>query len=248
MREEFTFRIAGSLSPDDFPLERLGEYLKALGEMFGESAYVHFGGLSPGSTIVAVRVDDVAIPKVAARVRSIAAGDAPPAALKAFDRVDNMLREDNATGQLIGTGDNVIHVDFPGRDRPEPVAYGPIKQVGVIDGEVHRVEGKDATVHVGLIDGLRSYSLEAPASMGHELAALFRSGVVRFHGEGTWYRRGPGDWELRKFKIASFDNLDSAPLSEAVARLRAVGPGGWANVPDALGELAAEREAGESRH
>ena len=84
--------------------------------------------------------------------------------------------------------------------------------------------------------------------MGHELAALFRAGVVRFHGEGTWYRRGPGEWELRKFKIASFETLNSAPVSDAIARLRTAGSGGWASLPDALGELTAERETGDSRH
>lgn len=32
MANEFTFRIAGSYKPDDIPMERLGEYLVALGD------------------------------------------------------------------------------------------------------------------------------------------------------------------------------------------------------------------------
>lgn len=79
-----------------------------------------------------------------------------------------MLRDDNAKGQLVAR-DNVIHVDFQGRDRPEPLAYGPIKQFGSIDGEVTRIEGRDDTVHLGVRDGSRLYSLEAPANRGQHL-------------------------------------------------------------------------------
>ncbi len=248
MRQEFTFRIAGSYSPADIPLERLGEYLEALGELFGETANVHFGGLEEGSTVVRALVDHAAVPKVEKRVRSVAASDAPAGATKAFERLDDMLREDNATGQIASGTGNVIYVDFPGRDRPAPVAYGPIKQIGVIDGEIFRVEGRDATVHVGIMDGPRTYALEAPASMAHELASLFRSGVIRFRGEGTWYRHGPGDWELRRFKIEGIEELDGAPLGDTVARLRSIGAGDWAGLPGALAELADERREQDSDH
>jgi hypothetical protein len=158
-----------------------------------------------------------------------------------------MLREDNATGELSGGQGNVIHVDFPGRDRPEPVAYGPVKQIGVIDGEVFRVEGRDATVHVGIMDGPRIYALEAPAAMGHDLAALWRSGTVRFRGEGTWYRHGLGEWELKRFKIDGFEVLDSSSLGDAIDRLRGIGSGDWA-APGALSDLAAERGERDSEH
>lgn len=249
MATEFTFRIAGSYSPADIPLERLGEYLTALGELFGEAAHVHFGGLSEGSTLVHARVDEVAAPKVERRVRAVAAGDAPKAATKAFERLDDMLRDDNATGHLAGGDSNVIHVDFPGRNRPEEIPFGPIKQLGSLDGEVFRVEGRDATVHVGIMDGTEIFSLEAPVAMGKELAGLYRDGIVRFHGEGTWYRHGDGRWELRKFRIDRFEgDLDAAPVSDAIARLRAAGPGRWADSPDPLGELRTERDDGASAH
>jgi len=38
------------------------------------------------------------------------------------------------------------------------------------------------TVHVGVMDGLRLYSLEAPAARAQELAAFFRAGPIRFTG------------------------------------------------------------------
>ncbi len=228
-------------------MTRLGEYLRAFGDLLGEETYVHFEAVRRGSTVLVATVDHVAVPKVTARVRNIAAGGLSDDERKAYRRVDDMLRDDNAKGQLVARG-NVIHVDFQGRDRPEPLTYGPIKQFGSIDGEVTRIEGRDDTVHVGVRDGSRSYSLTAPANRGQELAALFRRGPVRFHGEGTWIRAGDGAWELKRFRIDRFTLLDDAPLSEAVNALRAVGAGGWAKVSDPLAELAAERSDDEVRH
>ncbi|SKB85285.1 hypothetical protein [Sphingopyxis flava] len=248
MDREFTFRISGSYSPDEIPLERLGEYLKALGELFGERADVHFKGLELGSTVVRVVVAHAAVPKVEARIKDAGAGDGAPSLIKAYDKIDNLLREDNATGEIADASGNVIYVDFPGRTRVERVAYGPIKQNGTVDGIVFRVEGRDATVHVGIMDGARSYSLEAPASMGQRLAALFRAGPVRFHGNGTWYRNGDGTWELRKFSIDTFEELDDSPLSAAVASIRTAPSSDWRKVEDPIGVLSRERKGGESTH
>lgn len=249
MSFELTFRIAGSYTPATIPLERLGEYMVALGELLGEAANVHFDRLTTSSTVVHAVVEPAAMPKVERRVRSAAVGEGPPTALKAFRKLDDLLHDDNATGHLSGGENNVIHVDFAGKNRPTRIPYGPIKQIGVIEGEVFRVEGSDATVHVGVMDGQRRYSLEAPERMGQELAALFRKGLVRFHGEGTWYRHEEGAWELRKFKIDRVEGgLDAAPIGEAVEKLRAAGLGGWDNVPNPIGELLAERGTAASEH
>ena len=230
-------------------MERLGEYLVALGELFGQKDSVHFARLTESSTVVHATVEPPAVPKVERRVRSVAAGEGSSGARKAYDRLDHMLRSDNATGVLVGGEGNVIRVDFQGRERPAEVVYGPIKQTGTLDGEVVRVEGKDATVHVGIIDGTESFSLEAPEAMGRELAALFRIGPVRFHGEGTWYRHGNGRWELRRFKIDRIENnLDRAPITDVVAALRKIGTGGWSESSDPIADLLAERRGGESKH
>lgn len=230
-------------------MERLGEYLVALGELLGEPASVHFDKLSAGSTVVHAQVEPAAMPKVERRVRLVAAGEGSKSSRKAFDRIDAMLRDDNATGHLAGGESNVIRVDFEGKNRPPELVYGPIKQLGSLDGEVIRVEGRDATVHVGIIDGSALYSLEAPEAMGRELAGLFRIGPVRFHGEGSWIRHGDGRWELKKFKIDRIESdLDRMPISGVVNQLRQIGVGDWAHLDDPLGELRNERGEGERGH
>ncbi|KTE25813.1 MULTISPECIES: hypothetical protein [unclassified Sphingopyxis] len=245
---EFTFRISGSYSPDDIPLERLGEYLKALGELFGERANVHFRSLELGSTVVRAIVDHAAVPKVEARIQCIATGNAGAALAKAYERIDALLRDDNATGEIADSSGQVIHVDFPGRKRVEPMVYGPIKQQGTLDGTVFRVEGRDSTVHVGIMDGERNYSLEAPAAMGKQLAALFRAGPIRFRGMGTWFRSGNGAWDLRKFVIDGFDELDDGPLSAAIADIRNAPASDWRTMDDPFRSLGEERDDGESTH
>lgn len=249
MSNTFTFRIAGSYTPATIPLERLGEYLVALGALLGEGSNVHFDRISEGSTVVHATVEAPAMPKVERRIRNVAAGEADAATMKAASLIDEMLRDDNATGRLSGGDGNVIFVDFAGRNRPAPVPYGPIKQIGVIEGEVFRVEGKDETVHVGIMDGPKTYKLIAPASMGQELASLFRRGLIRFHGEGTWFRHADGGWELRRFKIDRFEaELAPGPVSEAVAGLRAAGIGDWSKVPDPIAQILSDRGEGASEH
>jgi hypothetical protein len=246
--KEYLFRIAGSYSPATIPLARLGEYLEALGELLGEPANVHFRAIEEGSTVARVMVDHPAAPKVDGRLESLSRGDASEQLSKAYRRIDEMLRADNATGELVGANDNPVRIDFPGRDRPEAITYGPVKQVGVVDGEIFRIEGRDATVHVGVLDGERTYSLDAPAALAQQLAQYFRAGPIRFRGEGTWFRQGNGAWELRRFKIDAFEALDDSPLSAAVGELRKVGPGEWGLAADPIAELLSERRRGDSRH
>lgn len=52
---------------------------------------------------------------------------------------------------------------------------------------------------------------------------------------------------MRRFDIASFEELDEAPLGEIVAQLREVPGNGWKNVVDPAAELRRLRDGGEAR-
>ncbi|WP_420381700.1 hypothetical protein [Novosphingobium sp.] len=247
MSEAYTFKIEGQYKPDDIPLERLGDYLKALADVLGEPANVHFRNLTEGSVVAHIAVDHPAVPKVAHRVMAIATNAADDKLFAAVEKLDRMLAEDNATGELLAT-DNVIRVNFAGRNRPEPLVYGPMKQSGTLDGVVVRIEGRDATVHVGIVDNGRAWSLEAPSSMGRGLAALFHAGPVRFHGVGTWSRQGDGRWHLKKFVIARVEPLDNSPLSDVIDKARRAGPSEWSKLADPHDELRRVRGGEEALH
>ena len=129
MEREYRFRIADSFTPQTLPMERLAEYVAAFAKLLGETENVHFHSIEPGSAVLVASIDVPAQPKVRDRLMKLRDGLGPSDAQKAFADLDEMLRKDNATGTVSSeTGDVVI--PFPGRNRPEPLVYGPFRQDG----------------------------------------------------------------------------------------------------------------------
>ncbi|AHE55555.1 hypothetical protein [Sphingomonas sanxanigenens] len=248
MDQGYTFRISDSYTPSTIPMDRLAQYISALARLLGESGSVHLGPITEGSVKVRAMIDEPAQPKVQERVRGVRIGAPAVDALKAYNDLDEMLREDNASGTLADGDDEVPHsaiiIEFPGKNRPKPVTYGPFKQRGSLDGVVYRIGGADDTKHVAIKDGDRDYSrLEADEATAVRLSRhLFRE-TVRLHGEGTWLRHGNGTWELKKFKIRDFDVLSDEPLDDVIARLRAVGGFPGEDIVQRLLEDRAEGDA-----
>jgi hypothetical protein len=238
---EYRFVIDGAYTPATLPMERLADYMRALADLLGENKQVHFKGVDKGSAILVADVDDPAEVKVFDRLKAVRSGSAPPDAMKAFHVLDDYLRADNAVGRLIaGSHDKVIA--FPGRERPEPLTYGPFKQDGTLDGELIRIGGKDETISVALRDGpIVHTKLETTLEIARQLKHHLFEGIVRLRGTGLWYRGGDGSWELRNFKIIGFEVLDGAPLNEVVDRLRNTPGNKWSEVPDPVRELLEQR-------
>src|ERR1019366_8349542 len=108
--------------------------------------------------------------------------------------LDDMLRKDDATGALTGETEAVI-IAFPGRERPEPLVFGPFKQDGTLDGQVIRVGGRDETVPIHLRDGAVIHTgLHATPELAQAIPKQFLGPVLRLHGTGTWFRSGDGTW------------------------------------------------------
>lgn len=219
--QEYSFTINGGYTPETIPLERLGEYMAALARVLGEETYVHLDSIRAGSVALTIKVDEPAQPKVRERIYSVRNGIASADVEREVERVDEMLRRDNASGSL-ADGQGVV-IPFPGRNRPEPVVYGPFRQQGTIDGEVYRIGGKDKSKHINIHSGDEDVSvLYASEQVAMRLRHHLFGGALRFKGEGTWFRHGDGSWELRNFRVDDFEELGDASLLETVARLRAV--------------------------
>ncbi len=242
--QTYSFTISGGYTPATIPMERLAEYMSGLSKMLGEEAFVHFESVVDGSVALRAKVDEPARPKVLDRVQAVRTDSAPADLRKHYDRLDEMLRKDNAYGALAGE-DNVV-VAFPGRNRPEPIVYGPFKQQGTIDGEVYRIGGKDATKHVNIRSGDQDLSvLYANHAIAMRLRHFLFGGLLRFTGEGTWFRHGNGQWELRTFRIDDFEELADESLIETVAKLRAVTGDAFAADP-VVAILRERRDEGEA--
>ena len=230
---EFDFRIA-AYSPDTIPMERLARYLTELATLMGNAPHVHFKGLRKGSTVVRAVVEQEDIPKVQARLQLVGRPDAPPDVVKCIKAINGLLREDNARGTLKHVRTAQI-IKFPGAEEALPARIGPIKEAGVLDGEIVRVGGKDRTIHIQLIgpDGQEYKLVTTSRDIAKQIAQHLYM-LVRVSGTGTWYRNEEGDWELESFAIQDFGPLEDRSLIEAVAALQAIEGSDWQDTDDPL--------------
>ncbi|MGY4511362.1 hypothetical protein [Bradyrhizobium sp. USDA 3650] len=244
MAIEYRLRIESDMTPATFPMERLAEYLSALARLLGQTQNVHFERLQSGSSVVVARVDDQAVEGVRDRVRQVHTGVGPREALKAYGSIDALLRQDRASGSLSSDVLGVV-IPFPGIERPEPLMFGPYWQDGSLDGEVIRVGGSgkdDTTVPVHLREaGIVHTHLNTTYELSKQIAKFYGGPTIRVHGRGQWFRGGDGVWELREFKIASFEVLRDTSLSEVVRNIRSAGGSEWGGVPDPVRYLLEQR-------
>lgn len=201
-------------------MARLAEYMAQLAAMLGEPTAVHFVKLERGSTSIVHRVRQEAAPKVRERARAVRRGDAPRDALRAYDTVNKMLRDDNGVGALKERDDAVI-IPFPGRENAEE-KYAAIRERGTMAGVIIRVGGPHKWVPILIeAEGEAISGCWADRLVAKQLAQrLFEP--VRLFGTGKWNRNADGKWSLQEFVVEGFEPLSDEPLSEAIGRLRAI--------------------------
>ncbi len=248
MSSEYRFRIENSFTPDTLPMERLAEYVSKIARLLGEQANVHFQGVEAGSTVFITKVDEPAQARTRERVAAVRDGHGPKDAMTASADLDEMLRKDNATGSLTGEGGSVI-IPFPGRDRPEPLIFGPFRQDGTLTGQLIRVGGRDETVPVHLRDGqVILTGLNCTQELARRIAQHLYGPTLRVHGTGNWIRTGAGVWDLQNFKITDFEILDDIPLLTVVEHLRKVKGSEWSQIPDPVLTLLEDRHGDGDVH
>jgi hypothetical protein len=238
--EDYRLKIE-AYTPDTMPMERLAKYLAELALMLGERTAVHFVRLEPGSTSVVHRIEREAIPKVKMRTVAVRRGIGPRDSVRAYRRINSMLREDNgsAVWQEAKTEANILV--FPGTNDAEEAVRG-VSQRGSIDGEVVRVGGFQNVVPILLrCDGEELPGCWAKKSLAKALAhKLFEP--VRLFGTGRWNRNEEGKWKLDIFRVENFVPLRDVSLSEALTEIRTI-EGDWG--PDSFSELAIMRDGAE---
>lgn len=240
MSRELEFKI-DAWTPDTIPQERLGEYLIELAKLYGEIGSVKFRRLRKGSTVVVSRVDGPARPKVERRLFQVRTGEAPKDAVDAFCVLDNMLAIDNSVGIIRGLDDGAV-ISFPGRDRPKPVEYGPVREEGFVEGEIIRIGGRDDSIHLAIQNGETVFSsIETNREMARQLGRLIFGPVVRFWGTGTWRRDSKDGWRLDRFVVTRFEEMSHKGLEDAMEALRAIGGSEWHKEKDPIATLLAGR-------
>lgn len=223
-RQVFEF-VIDVYTPETLPMARLAEYLTDLSNLLGEKERVHLVTIGEGSATVVHAVEEVAVPKVRARVAGARIRDAESEERRAFESIDHKLREDGASGELreatVGsTATKLLY--FPGKNRTVDPVYGPFSEKGQLQGIVIQVGGKQRLANVNVQDGDKVYYCEASREMALQLAPLIYNYPLRLFGVGRYLRNADGQWEMKSFRIAQFEKLDRRPLAETVERLRAI--------------------------
>jgi hypothetical protein len=225
---EFSIDI---FKPETIPMSRLAEYMSELAALYGSESSVHFKELRSGSAILRAVVDETATEAVGSRLRLVHDDAAPDDLKKAYQNLNGMLKSDKAVGEIKHPHGAVI-LAFPGRDTPVQKTYR-VKEVGVLDGVVIRIGGKDNTVPVWLKDMDGSiHKCEANSEMARELIKAYLSSPIRVSGQGDWLRDEDGAWALEKFKITGWEPLDEKPIADIVNAARTTKGNKWNELDD----------------
>lgn len=218
--EEFRLKIE-AYTPDTMPMDRLAAYLAELAQMLGEKPFVHFVRLEPGSTSVIHRIAHEAVPKIKSRTAAVRRGIGPRESVRAYRKINKMLREDNGSAVWMEERTEAEIIIFPGKNDAEEEVKG-VTQRGSIDGEVVRVGGLRTAVPIMLrCENEELSGCWASKTLVKALARrLFEP--VRLFGTGRWNRNDEGNWKLDVFRVESFTALREASLSKALNELRAI--------------------------
>jgi hypothetical protein len=232
---EFRFKIEG-LTPSTLSMWRQAEYMLELARLLGEKDHVRFRGLKAGSAVFVQEVDAQAALRVRSRLAAAQAPSPDGDLAGIVRRIDRMLADDNAAGELKERGQRVPALRFPGRDAVV-AEIGPIAQDDALVGTLVRIGGEDKTSHATLLDGERTYRCEMTHDLARRMSPNLYGKPLRVTGRARWKRNREGAWELVDFKAADFSELEDASFRQAVNQLREVGLRGWDDVPDAAAEL-----------
>ena len=247
-RDEYRFKI-NAYSPETIPMARLAEYMLELAKLLANQDRVHFKGVEGGSTVLVARIEHEAIPKVANRVDEINRDEPADDTREAFKKLNEMLRNDNATGELQKDG-NVVFLRFPGREIQKSSRIGPISQHTTVDGELIRIGGKDHTAHAQIQDAEGRVWLGALSrDLARELSKhLYEGPILRVEGEAKWERNEDGNWDVKNFRIQTFKVLPEDSLLKDVDRLRKIEGSEWKNMNDPIGFIHDMRRDDDEVH
>lgn len=216
----FEFKLE-AYSPATIPMERLALYLLEVARLMGETQSVHFKGLETGSTRAIALADWEAAPKIRKRLGDARANEGPDEARAARRRIDQMLVDDNASGEIADTSGHKRKrlIYFPGAKRTVDVDYGPFSQAGTLDGIPIVIGGEGDPVPIHLEDGDRVYNCLASRYLAREIATYLFQTPIRVTGIGTWFRGRGGDWTMKRFRIQTFSVLKSESVADTMKRV-----------------------------
>lgn len=228
----YTLRILGS-APNKLPLDRLALYLAELARLMGENKHIHFDKVARGSAALKVWAEQDAAPAVSKRIKlaTTHASNAPKDALRALNRINELLVEDGKKAELKNPDGAVIY-PFPGGRKAKPMKELLIDEECSVSGQVIKIGGKDDTIPLLLrnSDGVEYHCTIKGEKLAREISAYYLRDPIEVSGKGKWRRTVEGTWVLEQLAVKAWSPLstDWDAAFEAMSRLAA----GWHDVPD----------------
>ena len=227
--ERFEFSVPG-YTPETMPLDRLIEYLNQLMVILGSPSDLHLVDIKTGSTRPVLLARHDVARKVRGRARNVWSGGGPARAQDAFRRVRRMVAEDGGKPAVLISKQQTI-LEFQGDDIAEDQVVPSVRHPTTINGKLVRIGGTSeyAQALVEDFSGNVIAGCTVARDQAAQLGALLYK-PVQLHGVGSWSRDERGKWQLSRFHVQTFEEMEDAPI-EDVLREAAEAAGNW---PDDL--------------
>lgn len=220
-RRTAVFKLKGK-SPQDLPIDRLAQYMRALADLLGSSEKVRLSGLKAGSVEFGLAVDALHYPVLIERITTASNRDrASSTVRKAITQIEAMITEDGVTAEFRAGRTRLLHLH--GYSRENGVILGPLAQPFTVRGRIIGLEGKDATKHVRLQEygtGREFRGDFRRDDLGRKLARYLWGEVVELSGAARLLRYPDGIWQLQSFHIEDVVELDASSVSDVMHAMR----------------------------
>ncbi len=231
--------VVDDIKRADLTVERLAQYLEQFARLLGNPEGVHFKELRKGSCQIVANVDIEYRKDIYDRIRSIGKDAANnKEVVKIYNKINDLLEQDNSTGSLKVPGRKTKVIDFLGVERKKEEST-KISEEGSIQGTLYELGGLDDTINIGLrTAGYGDVRATILKSLAEDLKVLLWK-EVRLFGSGQWVRTAEG-WKLSSFTVNRFEELDSVSLIELTSEVRELSVELW-TTNDPIQELEKAR-------
>jgi hypothetical protein len=226
------------LKPATLPGAELAAVLAEYAVLLGEQQGVHFTAIRDESVGIETQIGVRHRHAVRERLRRAAEGLDPEVARPKLG-LNRFLAKYATTAELLElrqNGEVRLCLKLEGK------AAVPAKSISVRDrvcvqGRLHRIEGRDETVHIGFDDDGRVFRAKVTRAQAMTIAQhMF--GLVQVEGTAELQRNALGVWEIGEIRAEDVRPLHDEPLSVTVEKLRSLGGLGWRREPRGLDALA----------
>lgn len=209
-------------SPDQIPMARLAEYMQQLATLFGQVESVHFDRIEKACTKIIARVEPGgASHKVQARVYAVRDHRAPPDAMRAERRINEMVAEDKGAARITFGASSILR--FPGKINATEKPFSVVDQA-TLTGKLYALSEEPTggiRARIRPRGGNNYVACTADRHVGATLRNFFLE-TVRVQGCGTWQRTNTGEWSCQALHIQSVFPVKDVTLRDALNRLREI--------------------------